>query len=57
MRCPKCEFENPAGMNFREKCRTALGLICPSLLVRKFLGIFVASALRRCMAPQELTGS
>jgi len=30
MRCPKCEFENPAGMKFCGKCRTALGLTCPS---------------------------
>jgi len=29
MRCPKCEFENPAGMKFCGKCRTALGLTCP----------------------------
>src|SRR6202040_3367085 len=29
MRCSKCEFENPAGMKFCGKCRTALGLICP----------------------------
>jgi class 3 adenylate cyclase/predicted ATPase len=30
MRCPKCEFHNPAGMNFCGKCRTALGLTCPN---------------------------
>jgi class 3 adenylate cyclase len=30
MRCPKCEFENPAGMKFCGKCRTALGLTCPN---------------------------
>ena len=30
MRCTKCEFENPAGMKFCGKCRTALGLICPN---------------------------
>ena len=29
MRCSKCEFENPAGMKFCGKCRTALGLTCP----------------------------
>ena len=30
MRCPKCEFENPAGMKFCGKCRTAFGLTCPN---------------------------
>src|SRR5712692_7622397 len=30
MRCTKCEFENPAGMKFCGKCRTALGLTCPN---------------------------
>jgi hypothetical protein len=30
MRCSKCEFENPAGMKFCGKCRTALGLTCPN---------------------------
>jgi class 3 adenylate cyclase len=30
MRCPKCEFENPAGMKFCGKCRTSLGLTCPN---------------------------
>jgi class 3 adenylate cyclase len=30
MRCTKCEFENPAGMKFCGKCRTALGSICPN---------------------------
>src|ERR1700674_5744959 len=30
MRCPKCEFENPAGMKFCGKCRTALGTTCPN---------------------------
>ncbi len=30
MRCPKCEFENPAGMKFCGKCRTALGVTCPN---------------------------
>jgi class 3 adenylate cyclase/predicted ATPase len=30
MRCAKCEFENPAGMKFCGKCRTALGLTCPN---------------------------
>src|SRR6202049_3197527 len=30
MRCPKCEFENPAGMKFCGKCRTALALTCPN---------------------------
>ena len=30
MRCPKCDFDNPAGMKFRGKCRTALGLTCPN---------------------------
>jgi len=30
MRCPKCEFENPAGMKFCGKCRTSLGTTCPS---------------------------
>jgi len=30
MRCSKCEFENPAGMKFCGKCRTALGLHCPN---------------------------
>ena len=29
MRCAKCGFENPAGMKFCGKCRTALGMICP----------------------------
>src|SRR5216683_1351999 len=29
MRCTKCAFENPAGMKFCGKCRTALGLTCP----------------------------
>jgi class 3 adenylate cyclase/tetratricopeptide (TPR) repeat protein len=28
MRCTKCEFDNPAGMKFCGKCRTALGQIC-----------------------------
>ena len=28
MRCTKCEFENPAGMKFCGKCRTALGMTC-----------------------------
>ena len=30
MRCTKCGFENPAGMKFCGKCRTALGLTCPN---------------------------
>jgi len=30
MRCSKCGFENPAGMKFCGKCRTALGLTCPN---------------------------
>ena len=30
MRCTKCEFENPTGMKFCGKCRTALGLTCPN---------------------------
>jgi len=30
MRCPKCEFENPAGMKFCGKCRTLLGVSCPN---------------------------
>jgi class 3 adenylate cyclase len=30
MRCSKCEFQNPAGMKFCGKCRTALGLTCPN---------------------------
>jgi class 3 adenylate cyclase len=30
MRCSKCEFENPAGMKFCGKYRTALGLTCPN---------------------------
>jgi len=30
MRCPKCDFENPTGMKFCGKCRTALALTCPS---------------------------
>ena len=30
MRCTKCEFENPAGMKFCGKCRTALGVTCPN---------------------------
>jgi class 3 adenylate cyclase/tetratricopeptide (TPR) repeat protein len=30
MRCTNCEFENPAGMKFCGKCRTALGLTCPN---------------------------
>ncbi len=30
MHCTKCEFENPAGMKFCGKCRTALGLTCPN---------------------------
>jgi class 3 adenylate cyclase len=30
MRCPTCEFENPAGMKFCGKCRTGLGLTCPA---------------------------
>src|SRR5579863_1236193 len=30
MRCPKCEFENPVGMKFCGKCRTALGVTCPN---------------------------
>src|SRR5713101_4886577 len=29
MRCTNCAFENPAGMKFCGKCRTALGLTCP----------------------------
>src|SRR6202049_4594339 len=30
MRCTNCAFENPAGMKFCGKCRTALGLSCPN---------------------------
>src|ERR1700681_1084357 len=30
MRCPRCEFENPAGMKFCGKCRTALAQNCPN---------------------------
>jgi class 3 adenylate cyclase len=30
MRCTNCAFENPAGMKFCGKCRTALGLTCPN---------------------------
>src|SRR5271168_1085992 len=29
MRCTKCQFENPAGMVFCGKCRTALAVVCP----------------------------
>ena len=29
MRCTKCEFENPAGMNFCGHCTEPLALICP----------------------------
>ncbi len=29
MRCTKCKFENPAGMMFCGKCRTALPVACP----------------------------
>ena len=30
VRCSKCEFDNPAGMRFCGKCRTALALTCPN---------------------------
>jgi hypothetical protein len=30
MHCTKCKFENPAGMQFCGKCRTALVLTCPN---------------------------
>jgi hypothetical protein len=30
MRCTKCKFENPSGMRFCGKCRTALVLTCPN---------------------------
>jgi hypothetical protein len=30
MRCSKCGFDNPAGMRFCGKCRTALALTCPN---------------------------
>jgi predicted ATPase/class 3 adenylate cyclase len=30
MRCTKCKFENPAGMQFCGKCRAALVLTCPN---------------------------
>jgi class 3 adenylate cyclase/predicted ATPase len=30
VRCSKCEFDNPAGMRFCGKCRTALAPICPA---------------------------
>ncbi len=29
MKCPKCQFENPADSNFCGKCREKLSLICP----------------------------
>ena len=29
MRCPKCEFENPEGMNFCGKCGSKIEVICP----------------------------
>ena len=29
MKCPKCQFENPADANFCGKCREKLFLICP----------------------------
>jgi class 3 adenylate cyclase/predicted ATPase len=38
MRCSKCEFENPAGMKFCGKCRTALGLTCPNCSFENPLG-------------------
>jgi class 3 adenylate cyclase len=30
MNCPRCGFENPAGLNFCGSCGTALGQACPS---------------------------
>jgi class 3 adenylate cyclase/tetratricopeptide (TPR) repeat protein len=29
MKCPKCEFENPAGLKFCGECGTKLELVCP----------------------------
>jgi hypothetical protein len=48
MRCPKCEFENPAGMKFCGKCRncTRFGLppIAPSKIPRDLISVAQCAA-------------